>query len=82
MVLVSIVRLPLPLPVGAQLSEKGAPVVAPAVTVTVWGFALVTLQFPAIPERATVWLPAATPVNVTVPLLAIGWLAPPSTVTV
>ena len=47
------VRLPLPLPVGAQLSAKVLDAVAPYRTVTDRGFAALSVQFAATPERAS-----------------------------
>ncbi len=47
------VRLPLPLPVGVQLSENARSAVPPADTLPVWGFAPLSVQFPATPKRAT-----------------------------
>ena len=54
--------------------------VPPAGTVTVPGFAPLTVQFEATPESATGLAPAGT-VKVALPLVAIAWLAVPSTVT-
>jgi hypothetical protein len=45
--LVLTVRLPLPLAVGAQLTEKGSGTVLPADTVTVREFDPLSVQFPA-----------------------------------
>ena len=55
--------------------------VPPAGTVTVRGFAPLTVQFEATPDSAIEWSPAG-PVNVTLPFVAIGWLTEPSAVTV
>src|SRR5207253_586850 len=71
-----------PPPVAAQLTEKVVVVVPPDGTVTVRGFAPLTLQFDATPDSASAWAHAG-PVNVTLAFVAIGWLIePPSTVTV
>ena len=78
MVLVVTVRLPL---VAAQLTAKVVVAVPPAGTVTVRGFAPLTVQFEATPDSAIEWSPAG-PVNVTLPFVAIGWLTEPSAVTV
>src|SRR2546425_631180 len=67
---------------GVQRTLKLACPVPPAGTFTVCGFGLVTAQFAATPDRETVRLPEARPVNVTLPLVAIALLVPPSTVTV
>ncbi len=55
--------------------------VPPAGTATVPGFAPLTEQFEATPDSATGLTPAGT-ANVAPPLVAIVWLAVPSTVTV
>src|SRR5882762_204692 len=74
-VLVVTVRLPLPEPIGAQLSENVTDVMPPAVTVPLCGFAPL-VQFCAAPERVTECVPVASPVNVTLPFVATGWLEP------
>src|SRR3981081_3670464 len=71
-------RLPV---VDVQFTVKAAVAVPPDGTLTVCGFAPVTVQFVARPESATLWLPALTPLTVTVPFTEIGWPAPPSPVT-
>ena len=53
MVLVVTVKLPLPEPIGAQLSENVTDVIPPAVTVPLCGFAPLAVQFCAALERAT-----------------------------
>src|SRR5205807_8641273 len=69
--------LPPPPPVAAQLTEKVVLVVPPDGTVTVRGFAPLTLQFDATPASARVWSPEG-PVPVPLALVPIGWLhAPP-----
>ena len=68
--------------VGAQLTAKDAVTEPPEGTVTVCGLSPLTLQFAATPERATLCWPAAIPMKVTLPLIAIGWLFVSSTVTV
>src|SRR3989442_6651178 len=55
--------------------------VPPTGTVTVPGFAPLTVQFEASPDSATGLAPAGT-VKVALPLVATAWLAVPSTVTV
>jgi hypothetical protein len=66
-------------PVGgaAQLTVNVAFVVAPAVTVTVWGLVLVTVQFAGCPESCTVYVAGGTLLKVVLPFGAIGWLAVP-----
>ena len=51
--LVVTVRLPLPPPLAAQLTENVVDAVPPDGTVTVCGFAPLTVQFDATPESAT-----------------------------
>ncbi len=80
--LVVTVRVPLPEPVGAQLPAKVIAAVWPGDTFTCCEFEPVNTQFPATPERTTVWLAAYSCVNMTLPFAAIVWLAPPSTLTV
>jgi hypothetical protein len=80
-VLVVTVRLPLPPPVAAQLTENAVLVVVPAVTETVRGLEPLTVQFVATPLNATEWLPAESPVNVTLPLIPMARPEPPSTLT-
>ena len=46
----------------------------PAGTFAVCGLAPLTVQFEAIPESATLWVPAGRPKNVTLPFVRIGWL--------
>ena len=71
-------------PVGGdplrRFTATGA--VPPDGTFTVCEVPPLTVQFAATPLSTTVWLPAARPENVTVPLSVIGWLAAPSTVAV
>ena len=52
------VRLPV---IGVQFTVNGAVAVPPDSTLTVWGFAPLTVQFAARPESWTLWLPAASP---------------------
>ncbi|PYO81045.1 MAG: hypothetical protein DMD68_13890 [Gemmatimonadetes bacterium] len=66
----------------AQLAENDTVTVPPEGTVAVCGSGLLTEQFDATPESATVWLPAETPLNVTLLLIPIAWPGPPSTATV
>ena len=71
------------LPVGAvQLTENDVDAVPPAGTLTVRDVPPLTEQLLATPDSTTVWLAAASPLNVTLPLVPMAWLAPPSTVTV
>ncbi|PYO81044.1 MAG: hypothetical protein DMD68_13885 [Gemmatimonadetes bacterium] len=56
--------------------------VPPEGTVTVRGLEPLTVQFEATSVSATLWLPAARLVNVTLLLIPIAWPAPPSTATV
>src|SRR4051812_5035101 len=72
------VRFPL---VAAHVTLNAAVAVAPAVTVTVCGFAPSAAQLAASPEIPTLWLPAASALNVTLPLTATAWPVPPSTAT-
>ena len=67
---------------SAQFTMKLVVAVPPEGTVTVCGFALVTVQFTGTPESATIWLLAARFVNVTLPFGGIAWLVVLSTVTV
>src|SRR5437764_12111607 len=76
-----VVTLMLPV-IGVHVTVNGAVAVPPPGTLTVWGFAPLTVQFAARPESWTVWFPAASPVNGTLPLSAMGWFWIPSTVTV
>jgi hypothetical protein len=69
-VLVVTVRLPV---VAVQLTEKVLVVVLPAVMLTVRGFEPLTVQFCATPASCTVWLPAASPVNVTLLLMPMAF---------
>src|SRR5438067_11975784 len=71
--------LPPPPPVAAQLTEKVVLVVPPDGTVTVRGFAPLTLQFDARPDSASVWSPAGR-AEVALALVPIGWLVEPPTV--
>src|SRR5438876_433136 len=68
--------------VAVQLTEKAAVAVPPDGTVTVCELPPLTVQFVATPESATLWLPGASPGKVTLPLIPMGWLLVPSTVTV
>jgi len=70
-VLVVTVKEPSPL-TDAQLTANEVEAVPPAGTFTVWEFPPLTEQFPATPDRATVWLPAGSAVNVTLPFVPIG----------
>jgi len=65
-----------------QVTLNVADAVPPDGTVTVREVPPLTLQFPATPPSTTVWLPAESPVNVTLPLIPIAWLVAPSTVAV
>ena len=65
-----------------QLIANAAVWVAPSATVTVFEFPPVTVQFEATSVSTTVWSPDASAVKVTLPLDAIGWLGPPSSVAV
>jgi hypothetical protein len=65
--------------VAAQLTENVVDVEPPEGTVTVRGLAPLTVQFDATPVSATEWSPAG-PVNVTLPLAGIGWLAAPPSI--
>ena len=76
--LVETVRLPV---VAVQLTEKAAVAVPPEGTLTVCVLPPLTVQFVAISESATLWLPVLSPLNVTLPFTGIGWPAPPSTET-
>src|SRR5437867_4506273 len=74
--------LPITLASGTpHVTEKLVMGVPSAGTVTVRGFAPLTVQFEGTPDSATGWSPAG-PVNVTLPFVAIGWLEVPSIVTV
>ena len=73
------VRLPLS---AAQPTENDVEAVPPAGTSTLRDVPPLTEQFDATPERATVWFPAESPLNVTLPLVPIDLLVLPSTVTV
>jgi hypothetical protein len=78
-VLVVTVRLP----AGAtQLTEKAAVALPPAGTLTVWELPPLTVQLFGTPLKLTVWLPAPSPETVTLVLMPIAWLAPPSTANV
>ena len=66
----------------AQVTEYATVAVPPEGTLTVWVLPPLTLQFPATPLSTTLWLPAASPVNLTLLLMPIGWPVPPSTATV
>ena len=55
---------------------------APVVTLTVRGLSEATGQFVAAPARVTVWLPACSPSNRTVPFSPSVWAVAPSTWTV
>src|SRR5438034_5590754 len=76
---------PVPLtraPGTTHVTPKVVVPVPPAGTVTAPGFAALTVQFEATPDRATGLAPAGT-VKVALPfVVAIGWLIVPSTVTV
>lgn len=76
--LVITVRLPV---VAMQLTAKLVEAALPAGTLTVRELPPLTVQFPAMPESPTVWLPAGSPENVTLPFVAIARLWAPSTVT-
>ena len=79
LVLVETVRLPLS---ATQLTENDVEAVPPAGTLTLREVPPLTEQFDATPDSCTEWLPADNPLNVTLPLVPIDLLAPPSTVTV
>ena len=75
---------PLPITRGCgtpHATEKLVVAVPSAGTVTVLGFAPLTVQFEGTPESATGLSPAGT-VKVTLPFVVIGWLEVPSTTTV
>ena len=76
-----VVTLMLPV-IGVQVTVNGAVAVPPAGTETVCGFEPLTVQFAARPESWTLWFPAASPINGTLALIPMGWLWPPSTMTV
>src|SRR3989442_14901958 len=58
-----------------HVTVKDAGAVPPEGTGTVCVLPPLTVQLGATPERLTVWLPAASPVNVALPpLVASGWL--------
>src|SRR4029077_2015185 len=81
--LVAVVTVRHPVEGAAHVTVNAVDPPLPATTFTVRGFAPLTVQFAATPERATLGLPAGRLVKVTLPLVvAIGWLAPWSTVTV
>ena len=65
-----------------QVTANETVAVPPEGTVTVRGLEPPTVQFEATSVRATLWLPAARLVNVTLPLIPIARPAPPSTATV
>ncbi len=73
------VRVPL---VAAQLTEKLVVAVPPDGTLTVRDVPPLTVQFPATPDSTTVWLPAESPLNVTLPFAGIARFVFPSSVTV
>src|SRR2546425_12666335 len=75
---VDTVRLPVPV---MQLTEYATVAVPPAGTLTVCGFGLLTVQFAATPDRATLWLPAGIPAKVALPLVGADWFDVPSSVT-
>src|SRR5256885_10944948 len=64
-----------------QLTVNVVVAVPPDGTETVCDVPFVTVQLAATPVIATGWLPAAKPVYGTLPLIAIVWGDPPSTVT-
>src|SRR2546422_9978016 len=67
------------LPVGvSQLTEYATVAVPPAGTLTVCGFGLLTVQFAATPDRATLWLPAGIPADVALPLVRTDWVDVPA----
>src|SRR2546425_11769369 len=72
---VDTVRLPVPV---MQLTEYATVAVPPAGTLTVCGFGLLTVQFAATPDRATLWLPAGIPANVALPLGGADWFDVPA----
>ena len=76
-----VVTLRLPA-VGAQLMEKSVRVVLPAVTETVRVLPPLTVQLDATPLNATEWLPAESPLKVTLPFAPMDLLELPSTETV
>ncbi len=77
--LVDTVRLPV---VAEQLTANVVLPVPPEGTFTVCVLPPLTVQLLATPESTTLWLPVASPLNVTLPFVATAWFAPPSTVTV
>src|SRR5438105_9624590 len=81
-VLVDTVRLPVVGGGAAQLMENDVEAVPPAGTLTVRDVPPLTEQLLATPDRTTEWLPEESPLKVTLPLMPIAWLAPPSTVAV
>src|SRR2546422_9342650 len=67
------------LPVGvSQLTEYATVAVPPAGTLTVCGFGLLTVQFAATPDRATLWLPAGVPAKRALPFVGAGWFDVPA----
>src|SRR3989442_10619643 len=77
-----------PLPITSPVADcalhvtaKVVVAVPPAGTVTVRGFAPLTVQFQATPDSAIEWSPPR-PGNVTPPLGAVRWLAAPPAATV
>src|SRR2546423_245147 len=71
-VLVDTVRLPVGGGGVEQSTENDTVAVCPAVTVTVREVPPLTLQFAAIPDRTTVWLPGESPSTVTLVLMPIA----------
>jgi hypothetical protein len=55
-----------------QSTENGAVVVPPAGTVAVCDIPPLTVQLPATPESATVWLPDASVEKVTLPVAGMA----------
>src|SRR5205823_13176926 len=79
-VLVATVRFPVVDGV-VQLTEYATVAVPPEGTVAVRELPPLTVQFPATFVSATLWLPAARLLNVTLLFVPIVWLWLPSTVT-
>ena len=67
---------------ASQLTSNPVDADPPFGTFTSRGFCPSTLQLPATPVSSTEWVPAASPLNVTVPSDARAFDCVPSTVTV
>ncbi len=81
-VLVDTVRSPVGGGVATQLTANDVEAVPPAGTPIVRDVPPLTVQFPATPDSTTVWLPAPSPVNVTLPFVGIARVVLPSSVSV